>query len=315
MKNNFDYQLLHMVASLYYNENVGQVEIAEMTGVSQAKVSRLLAAARERGIIQIHVEPFQPRNEILENNLLNRFSLKKAVVINVNSAQSKSQKQKTVAHYACPEIESLFKKNNIICISAGRQLSYLVDKIDFQNNLPGGHVLQTMGNVDTDIQKYDAIELGRKLALKTSARFLSLPSPAIASDINSYQVFINHEQIKNVLNEMDHADLALVGIGVLDDSVFVERGFLGSKEIKELKQAGVIGEICGRFFDANGKECETEYKNRVISLQFDQLGKIPLVAAMVCGEKRSNAVKAAIKGGLINCLITDNATAAALLKD
>ena len=70
-------KLLTMIASLYYNDNLGQAEIARLAGVSQAKVSRLLTEARNRGIIRISVEPFLPRQEDLEAQLIEKLSLTK----------------------------------------------------------------------------------------------------------------------------------------------------------------------------------------------------------------------------------------------
>ena len=57
---------------------------------------------------------------------------------------------------------------------------------------------------------------------------------------------------------MNNAHIALVGIGVLSDSVFIDRGFLKPDDAYRLEQIGVTGEICGRFYNEQGQECETE---------------------------------------------------------
>ena len=104
----YDDQLLTMIASLYYNDNLGQAEIARLAGVSQAKVSRLLTEARNRGIIRISVEPFLPRQEDLEAQLIEKLSLTNAIVVQTISGQNLEQHHRTVAHYAAPVISSLF---------------------------------------------------------------------------------------------------------------------------------------------------------------------------------------------------------------
>ena len=69
------------VARLYYLDGLGQQEIAGMIGVSRSTVSRLLTAARDRGIVRISVDPYDPRDAALERRLSDRFELRHAVVI------------------------------------------------------------------------------------------------------------------------------------------------------------------------------------------------------------------------------------------
>ena len=44
-------RMMTKVAHLYHAKGLGQIEIAQRLGLSQARVSRLLAAAKEKGIV------------------------------------------------------------------------------------------------------------------------------------------------------------------------------------------------------------------------------------------------------------------------
>ena len=83
--------------------------------------------------------------------------------------------------------------------------------------------------------------------------------------------------------------------------------------IRELERAGAVGEVCGRFFDEKGNECATAWRDRVISVQVDQLRKIPQVIGVVSGSDRSAAILAAIRGRIIKALVIDEVGASALL--
>jgi DNA-binding transcriptional regulator LsrR (DeoR family) len=122
------------------------------------------------------------------------------------------------------------------------------------------------------------------------------------------------EQIRNVLGGLAKADLALVGIGTLANSVFLERKVLAPGDLASLRDAGVVGEILGRFYDDSGRECKTALRDRVVSLPLDKLKRIPQVTAVVAGSDRSTALTAAIRGGLIKSLVIDESGAAALLQ-
>ena len=62
-----------------------------------------------------------------------------------------------------------------------------------------------------------------------------------------------------------------------------------------------------------GEECNTEYRDRVISMSLEQLRKTPKVIAVTSGKNRARAILGAIKGKLIDSLVTDNETAAEIL--
>src|SRR5512133_3270378 len=72
--------LLAHVASLYFDLNKTQQEIADSTGIARTMVSRMIAEARERGIVEITVH-FPWTSKKMEKDLVEKFSLKAARVM------------------------------------------------------------------------------------------------------------------------------------------------------------------------------------------------------------------------------------------
>lgn len=107
--------------------------------------------------------------------------------------------------------------------------------------------------------------------------------------------------------------MAIVGLGTLENSVFVERGVLRADALAALRESGAVGEMCGRFFDAEGDECDSPWRDRVVGVQVEQLRKIPQVIGVVSGSDRSAAIIAAVRGGLLKSLIIDEAAAITLI--
>ena len=93
----------------------------------------------------------------------------------------------------------------------------------------------------------------------------------------------------------------------------MERVVFKESDMKILLEAGAIGEICGRYFDKNGKECDTPFADRVASISFDDIRKSALPIAVTVGTDRADALYAAIKGKLVKSVIIDDAGAQALL--
>ncbi|HEX4896944.1 MAG TPA: hypothetical protein VFV53_01140, partial [Candidatus Limnocylindrales bacterium] len=66
---------MRLVAELYYGRDLRQPEIAEMTGFSVSKVSRILAQAREVGIVRITIDSPSDDQPALARELGERFGV------------------------------------------------------------------------------------------------------------------------------------------------------------------------------------------------------------------------------------------------
>src|SRR5512145_665092 len=102
---------LRLVARLYYLDGLGQAEVARFAKVSQAKVSRLLALARERGIVRITVADYEPRRPELEEQLRARFGLQAVAVIKSAEGLAAPELRRAVGHFGAPMVDSLIRPN------------------------------------------------------------------------------------------------------------------------------------------------------------------------------------------------------------
>ena len=82
-----------------------------------------------------------------------------------------------------------------------------------------------------------------------------------------------------------------------------------------LKDSKAVGSIFGRFYDLQGQECDTEFRERAIALTFDDLRKIPERIALTMGAHRIQAILGLLYGELITTLVTDSDTATAVLEE
>lgn len=312
MPNDYSDDRLRLVARLYYLDGLGQSEVAKFAKVSQAKVSRLLALAKERGIVRITVADYDPRRRELEDQLRTRLGLGLVVVIKSGDAVDGADLRRAVGHFGAAVVDALIEPRDTVALAGGRTIHDLV------NHLPATRtkaltVVQAMGTVDSSVNAFDAQEVGRVMAQRLGGNFLSLNTPAFIPDKRTRDALLDLQQVRSVHECLDRARVALVGLGTLANSVFVERGTLDATMVRELERAGAVGEVCGRFIDASGKECATAWRDRVISVQIDQLRKIPLVVGVVSGSDRSAAILAAVRGNIIKALVIDEVGASALL--
>ena len=206
----------------------------------------------------------------------------------------------------------MIEPRDIVALAGGRTIHELV------HHLPATRtksltVVQAMGTVDSSVNAFDAQEVGRVMAQRLGGSFLSLNTPAFIPEKRMRDAMLELEQVRMVRETLSRARVALVGLGTLANSVFVERGTLDAPMIRELERAGTVGEVCGRFIDARGEECATAWRDRVMSIPIEQLRKIPHVIGVVSGSDRSAAILAAIRGRIIKALVIDELGASALL--
>jgi DNA-binding transcriptional regulator LsrR (DeoR family) len=303
---------LRLAARLYYVDGLGQNEVAKFVKVSQAKVSRLLALARERGIVRITVADYEPRRKDLELELRDRLGLETAIVVKAIDGLAQADLRRAVGHFAAAAINALINPKDIVALAGGRTIHELVHNLPDPRN-KALTVVQAMGSVDSNVSAFDAQEVGREMARRLGGSFLSLNTPAYMPDKRTRDALLNLEQVRGVLDHISRANFALVGVGTLQNSVFVERGVLTAADVQDLRDAGAVGEICGRFIDAQGNECATAWRDRVMSAEIDHLRKIRQICGVVSGSDRSEAIRAAIQGKLLKGLLIDEAGATALL--
>jgi DNA-binding transcriptional regulator LsrR (DeoR family) len=306
--NSYSDEVLRLAARLYYLDGLGQSEVARFTKVSQAKVSRLLAAARERGIVRITVAEYEPRNHALERALCKEFGLHAVAVIKTIEGTTTEDTRRAVGHFGAPFVAALLPPKSVVAIAGGRTIRQLVQDLpeDQERRLT---VVQAMGSIDSSVGPEDALELGRVLARRSGGHFLSLNTPAFVPDRKIRDALLALAQIHSVRERFTQANVAIVGVGTLTNSVFAARHVLSFQDMEELTRCGAVGEICGRFYDKNGQECDSPWRDRVLSIDLEQIRQIPQVIGVVAGGDRSAAITAAIRGGLLKALVIDDIAA------
>jgi DNA-binding transcriptional regulator LsrR (DeoR family) len=110
--------------------------------------------------------------------------------------------------------------------------------------------------------------------------------------------------------------VALVGIGsVTPSKMLVASGnVFSAKELKSLSDRGAVGDICLRFFDANGAPVVTPLNDRVIAIELSELRPVDRVVGIAGGRRKFAAIRGALRGRRVNVLITDRSTAERLVK-
>ena len=317
-----DERFMIKVIDMYYKEEMSQDAISKKLNISRATVSRTLTRAKKEGIVKIQIN-YPSENTIeLEKNIEKEFGLKEVLIGVENESISKDY---AVAIQASEYLARILKNNMKLGINWGRSMKNIVTTFEKEGynklvNVKGVEIVPFLGTNNSFDEKSQSLRLtysnflAIKMAELLKCKNYNLSAPMIVSSQKVKDVIINEPDVGGVLKKAKTCDVALLGIGSIDkdSSLFILMDD-GEKMSDTIKQQGGIGEVIGRAYDKDGNIIHSELDNRIIGVTLEELKQIPLKIGVGYGNQKVEAIKAVLKGGLIDVLITDKETAEKLV--
>lgn len=307
-----DTELLSVrVAELYYDENKTQDEIGALLGITRWKVGRLLTQARASGIVRIEIVHPRARRLGIERELRERFGLADAVVI---PATEGDELHSRVAQAAADYLAALRPVPRILGVSWGRTLNDIADHL-VDGWATAVTVVQINGGVSLNRRAGTAASTAVTIAQKASGHAILLPSPAILERVETKLAIEADRTVAGVLELAGRASAYLYSGGVANErSVLVDSGYLAPADVAELVRKGAVGDVVGRYIDANGNTVDPGLDERTVGLSLDQLRAAGTAIFVVAGEAKHDVARAVVTTGLCTVLVTDEGTARALME-
>jgi len=301
------------LAELYYEEGKSQDEIGGLLSITRWKVGRLLAQARERGIVRIEIVHPHARKLAVERALRDRFGLADAVV--VPAASTDSELGHRVAQAAADFLTAVRPVPRTLGVSWGRTLDAIAGRLD-DGWATGVTVVQINGGVSLNRRPGTAAHTAATIAQKATGEAVLLPSPAILERLETKRAIEADRTVAGVIELAKSGSMYLFSAGVADaTSVLVDSGYLSADDLAQLQARGAVGDVVGRYIDANGNIVDPGLDERTMGLSLDQLRASKNSVFVVSGQSKHDVARAVVTSGLCTVLVTDEATALALLEE
>lgn len=306
-----DYErLLTKVAILYYNDEKSQQEIAELLQLSRSKVCRMLAEAKNLGIVQISIKPSITSCDDIETQFERKYGLREAIVINnIDDENLLMLLGQAGAHY----LKRIVSPEDILGISWGQTLFNVVNQLE-PFGVNGTKIVQLIGGLNNAGQNVQAVELARRLGKFFNSETKLLHCPAVVTSAQVKNGLLADENIRSVFELGKKSTIALLGIGSMStESELFKNNHLSSAWHSKLTKLGVVGDICMRFYNINGESCCKELDDQVMGITLNNLKEIRTVICIAGGIEKAKAILGALRGKIPNVLITDKITAERIL--
>jgi DNA-binding transcriptional regulator LsrR (DeoR family) len=308
-----EHRLLYRIAQAYYSDGQTQQEIARRFGLSRPKVSRLLQKARDARIVHITLMPPSGGLADLERELEQRYALEEAVLVACTDPNDSDLVALELGAAAADCLLRSLTEGSVVGLAWGRSILALVDALPV-HPVPGLTIVQVSGGLGPVGALEHSTEVARRAAQKLGARLRLLPAPGIVSSVEAARALRADYPISEVLGLAAQADVAVLGLGVpAPDSVLLRDGkIITAEDLRSLQASGAVGDLALRYVDAEGRPVELELNERIIGLTLEQIARIPRVIGVAGGAMKREIVLAALRAGILDVLVTDQATAEGL---
>jgi DNA-binding transcriptional regulator LsrR (DeoR family) len=284
-----------------------------MTGFSVSKVSRLLSAAREQGIVRISVEPAPEGRPAAADALEDRFGVE--VRITPGRERDPAAATRLCGVAAADHAVSWLPDRGTIGIASGYTVSALVSALP-RLSKPGVVVVPVVGGWDAQNQYLDSNQIARRMAERIGARSQTLHAPAVLDTPEMKNALLREPTVAATTSRWDSLELALLGVGGRPESYpgyTTAADRLGEGSRRELQEAEVVGDLAGHFFRVDGSFVDA-WSSRTLAIPRDSLRTAKRVVGVAAGAPKAPAILGGLRSGLLHALVTDRATAEAALK-
>ncbi|WP_186055487.1 sugar-binding transcriptional regulator [Burkholderia gladioli] len=301
-------------AWLYYVAGDTQNEIAEKLQVSRPVAQRLVAFAVEKNLIRVRVDHRVADCLDLAAQLSERYGLSLCEVVPID-ADTPDAIDRKLAVAGAQVMERYLNEERpmVIAVSSGRTLKAAVAQIA-QIERPQHRLVSMVGAIAQDGSS-NPYDVAQHISEKTGGKHFLLPAPLFADNVAERAQWCNHRLYRIVEQLTADADVAFVGIGNVgpDCPLYVD-GFITADELNEMIEYGAVAEMIGLPMDARGHSVVTPSTARVTSVSLDAPPRRPTIG-FAGGPRKQTAVLAALRGGWLSGIVTDESCARAALAD
>lgn len=310
-------RLMARVAQMYHQQGLKQNEISDMLRLSQASISRLLKRAESEGIVRISIVAPRGTYPDLESAIRSKYGIDEVIVADCRE-DNDGAVFAAIGVAAAHLLESTLSDGDVIGVSSwSSTLQNMLDNIHPIKRIRAERVIQLLGGIGVPSAQIHATQLTTRLAELTNGIPQLLPAPCVTGSPESKQILVSDPQVRATVDQFKRVTTAFVGIGAMSPSqnLIYSGNTFTEEELRELAARGAVGDICLRFYTADGVPISGEIYDRVVGMTLEELRAVPRVIGTAGGLRKTASIAGAMRGKLIDVLVTDRFTAQRLVDD
>lgn len=300
-----DFELLVRASRLYYELGETQNEIAALLGVTRPQVSRLLKRARAEGIVEIRIIDSTAADSPAADALRRSYGLD-AVHLAPTIAGPEDLTRRMVGRLAAEVLRAAVRPGGIVGIGDGVFVSATADALEEKATPVALTIVPLCGGFWQTGQEREPY---RRVGEALGGQVRGLMAPGLVDDAATRSALMAHAGVRAIVDQWDRLDVALFGIG----GPAWTASLVGESIERELEAAEAVGEVLVAPFDLDGHFVCPALRARVIAFDARHLGRVPVAIGVAAGEAKVRPILGALRAGIVRSLVTDVATAEAVV--
>ena len=298
-------------AWLYYVESFTQEQIAKKLGVSRVKVMRTLAACTAEGVVVTVVNTPTAEQIALERALEKQWGLAAAVV--VPTPEVDANLERAIGQAVAQYLGGQMRDGMTLAVGGGATLHASLGYLA-RRQLKDASVVAMVGSLPHSRWVNPSI-VATKIAEVFGADCYQITAPVTVDDPLLRERLWKQPSLQEVVDRAAAADIALLTVGDVSRAATIFRhGIVPVALIEPLLGLGAVANMLCYFVDATGKLVDHEINSRIMAIGLDVVSSVPNVVLAAGGERKVSAIRAALQAVKTSVLITDSATARALVE-
>ena len=296
---------------LYYIAGNTQEEIARKLSISRPAAQRLVALAVSERLVKVRLDHPIARCMDLSRALVDRYGLAECEV--TPSDPDSHSTTLGIANAAAAELELQLSRREplVIAMGTGEEMRAAANQLS-PMHCPQHRLVSLVGNIapDGSASLLDAVS---RAADVVKAPHYPMPCYVLAPSKAERDVIMAQAHVRQVVELALSADITFFGIGsMVEDAPLVRDGFASLADMRAMMAVGSAGEITGWAFDDAGEFIQGLTNERVMSPQPRRSPERRVIGVSL-EPGRFRAIRAALRGRLLNGLITNDAMAERLI--
>lgn len=301
--------LIAAVARRHYIRGQSKLAIAEEMGMSRFKVARLLDQARTSGLVRIEIGLPGVIDVELSGQVEDMFGIRHAVVLRVQDDDETAVRSQ-VGRAAAELVQEIVEPDDVLGLTWSRSVTAMVGHI---TQLPPVPIVQLCGALAQTYGDENSVELVRQVARVAGGAAHYFYVPMIVNSAATAAALRQQPEVSNSFAHFTGVTKAVAGIGLWAPGKSTLYDSVSEHDQDELQKQGVCAEVAGVFLDVDGQFVESSLSERVIGISGPLLRDIPEVIGVPYDHTKAPAVRAALRSGIVNGLVTHTSMATALL--
>ncbi len=298
------------VARHYYFDGESKSDIAARLGLSRFKVARLLDQARRTGLVRIELDYRGELDLDLSVRVAEAYGLRHTVVVDAPDDDDDAVLRESLGRAAARLLTEIVTPDDVLGLAWARSLMAMRSSLTRLAPCP---VVQLTGALSRPDVDESSIELVRDVARISDGPAYYFYAPMILPDAATARALRTQPEVARAVSRFPAVTKAVVGIGTWTPGQSTVADAVSDAECREMYELGARAETCGVLLDAEGRPVTTSITGRLIGIDAEGLLAIPDVIALAYGTAKTEAVRAALRGGIATSLITHSSMARRLL--